>query len=87
MNSFIEKHKKHIIGVLSGWDRIVFRGTLRLVANLAGMNSYLSHIGDSHEGLQTIRPGARRRQLIQASVAKAEQAGRPNRVSALQPNQ
>jgi hypothetical protein len=35
MNAFIEKHQKHIIGVLSGWDRIVFRG-IRLVANLAG---------------------------------------------------
>jgi hypothetical protein len=43
MNSFIEKHRKHIIGVLSGWDRIVFRGTLRLVANLAGMCSYLAY--------------------------------------------
>jgi hypothetical protein len=37
MKSFIEKHTKNIIGVWSGWDRIVLRGTLRLVANLAGM--------------------------------------------------
>jgi hypothetical protein len=32
MNAFIEKHQKHIIEVLSGWDRLVFRGTLRLIA-------------------------------------------------------
>jgi hypothetical protein len=41
MNAFIEKHQKHITGVLSGWGRIVFRGTLRLIAHLAGMSSYL----------------------------------------------
>ena len=43
MKSFLEKHAQSIIGVLSGWDRIVFRGTLRLVANLAGMYSYLAY--------------------------------------------
>jgi len=77
MNSFIEKHKKHIIGVLSGWDRIVFRGTLRLVANLAGMYSYLAYrsilMKDFKEYAQH-----KTAQLIEASVARAEQGGRPN---------
>jgi hypothetical protein len=78
MNSFIEKHRKHIIGVLSGWDRIVFRGTLRLVANLAGMNSYLSYLGIL---MKDFKEYAQRKtaELIEASVAKAEPAGRPNR--------
>jgi hypothetical protein len=77
MNSFIVKHKKHIMGVLSGWDRIVFRGTLRLVANLAGMCSYLAYRGIL---LKDFKEYAQHKtaQLIEASVAKAEQGGRPN---------
>ena len=77
MNAFIEKHRKHIIGVLNGWDRIVFRGTLRLVANLAGMHSYLSYLGIL---MKDFKEYAQRKTaaLIEASVAKAEQAGRRN---------
>ena len=77
MNSFIEKHAKHIVGVLSGWDRIVFRGTLRPVANLAGMNSYLSYLGILMKDFKeyTRRKTAER---IEASVAKAERDHRPN---------
>jgi hypothetical protein len=77
MNAFIEKHQKHIIGVLSGWDRIVFRGTLRLVANLAGMCSYLAY---RHILMKDFKAYAQRKtaELIDASVAKAERDGRPN---------
>jgi hypothetical protein len=77
MQSFIDKHKNNIIGVLSGWDRIVFRGTLRLVANLAGMNQYLSYLGILMKDFKQYAL-EKTAQLIQASVAKAEQAGRPN---------
>jgi len=77
MNAFIEKHQKNIIGVLSGWDRIVFRGTLRLVANLAGMNAYLWHLGILMKDFKQYALD-KTAQLIQASVAKAEQAGRQN---------
>jgi hypothetical protein len=78
MNAFIEKHSKSIIGVLSGWDRIVFRGTLRLVANLAGMYAYLAH---RRILMKDFKEYAQRKtaKLIEASVAKAEQGGRPNR--------
>jgi len=77
MNSFIEKHKKDIIGVLSGWDRIVFRGTLRLIANLAGMERYLSYLGIL---LKNFKQYAQEKtaELIAASVAKAAQGNRPN---------
>jgi hypothetical protein len=77
MNAFIEKHKKHIIGVLSGWDRIVFRGTLRLVANLAGMYSYLAYRGILMEDFKEYAQ-QKTAQRIETSVAKAEQGGRPN---------
>jgi len=77
MNAFIEKHQKNIIGVLSGWDRIVFRGTLRLVANLAGMNAYLSHIGILIKDFKQYAL-EKTATLIEASYARAEAAGRPN---------
>ena len=41
MKSFIQKHSDKILGALSGFDRLVFRGTLRQIAYLAGMKSFL----------------------------------------------
>jgi hypothetical protein len=37
MQEFIAKHQEQINGVLSGFDRLVFRGTLRPLAYAAGM--------------------------------------------------
>lgn len=41
MNKFIEKFGEQIQGVLAGFDRLVFRGTLRGIVYDAGMKSYL----------------------------------------------
>jgi hypothetical protein len=41
VESFIQRYADKISGVLSGWDRIRFRGTLRRIANLRGMASFL----------------------------------------------
>ncbi len=41
MNSFIQKHKPDVIGVLSGFDRLIFRGTPRSLCYLEGMNYLL----------------------------------------------
>ncbi len=41
MASFITKHAHAVIGTLSGFDRLVFRGTLRFLSYTAGMSSYL----------------------------------------------
>lgn len=43
MNSFIQKHEKDVMGSLSGFDRLVFRGTLRRLSFAEGMSMYLSH--------------------------------------------
>lgn len=43
MEQFLSRHKNHISGVLSGFDRILFRGTLRSVSHLYGMNKFLSY--------------------------------------------
>lgn len=42
MKQFITKHSDLITGVLSGFDRLVFRGSLRTLSHLNGMLLYLS---------------------------------------------
>ena len=42
MKEFIAKHRDEIAGVLSGFDRLIFRGTLRSLAHVAGMQTYLT---------------------------------------------
>lgn len=41
MRDFIRRHEKEVIGVLSGFDRVRLRGTLRFLATVRGMERYL----------------------------------------------
>src|SRR6266852_5390935 len=41
MKEFIAKHQEEIAGMLSGFDRLVFRGTLRSISYAKGMMNYL----------------------------------------------
>src|SRR6516162_1262213 len=41
MLAFLERFKSEVVGVLSGLDRIRFRGTKRFVSTLRGMREYL----------------------------------------------
>src|SRR2546426_11198020 len=41
VQQFIGKHQDQIAGVLSGFDRLVLRGTLRSIAYGQGMSQYL----------------------------------------------
>jgi len=43
MESFLARHKEHISGVLSGFDRLLFRGTLRSISYVEGMNKFLTY--------------------------------------------
>jgi hypothetical protein len=43
MEQFLSRHKEHISGVLSGFDRLLFRGTLRSISYLEGMAKFLSY--------------------------------------------
>jgi hypothetical protein len=76
MKSFLAVHGSEIKGVLSGWDRLRLRGTLRLIANLHGMRAYLAlryillkHFKDWAMGLTD--------QVRRATERIAEAAGRP----------
>lgn len=78
MQRFIEKHAGHVIGALSGFDRLVFRGTLRVLAYRGGLMSYLSAarilLKDFGEHAQQLTE-----QLKDASLALARETGRPVR--------
>lgn len=76
MMSFVQRHAPSVIGVLSGFDRLWFRGTLRRIANAAGMASFLSYLGvllkDAGDYMERATE-----QVKEASMAVAESAGRP----------
>ena len=76
MNALVPKNADHVIGVLSGWDRLVFRGTLRMLAFAGGMAAYLSRTGTLLKDFGD-HAQAMTEQLIQASLKRAEAAGRP----------
>jgi hypothetical protein len=41
MQTFLDQHKSNILGVLTGFDRVVFRGTLRNLSYVQGMEKFL----------------------------------------------
>jgi len=45
MPTFLQKYAASVTGSISGFDRLVLRGTLRLIANVGGMHAYLSQVG------------------------------------------
>jgi len=75
MQEFIARHPGQIAGTLSGFDRVVFRGTLRSIAHLEGMQSYLNRKGvllkdfDGHVKQVSDR-------IKEASLGMAQKAGR-----------
>ena len=42
MNAFVQRHHGFVIGVLNGFDRVRFRGTLRWLCYADGLGKYLS---------------------------------------------
>lgn len=76
MHEFVQRHAKDVMGVLSGFDRLLFRGTQRLLATARGLMNYLWSIqvplkqfGDWSEDLTA--------QLRKASEQAMVDAGRP----------
>ena len=76
MHEFIAKHEDKITGTLSGFDRLVFRGTLRSIAYDEGMKRYLwaNQVLLKDFGSHVERVS---RRLKEASLAEAESLGRP----------
>ena len=76
MKEFVQRHASSVIGMLSGFDRLLFRGTLRRIASAAGLSSFLSYtnvlLKDFGEHSMKLTE-----QVKNASLAVAEQSGRP----------
>jgi hypothetical protein len=78
MDQFTSKHGDSGIGLLSGWDRIVLRGTYRILSVACGMMEYMWHrlflltqFGDHAEAMTKM--------LVAASQEAAERLERPVR--------
>jgi len=76
MQRFITKYHDRIVGAVSGFDRVQFRGTLRRISSLQGLSTYLAYMGVllKHFGEWSMSLTAR---IRQASEAIAAQTGRP----------
>ena len=76
MKEFILRHASSVIGILSGFDRVLFRGTLRRLANVGGLLSFLNFtdvlLKDFGAYCETTTE-----QIKAASTAVMENAGRP----------
>jgi hypothetical protein len=76
MNEFILEHSDSVMGVISGFDRLRFRGTVRLLANSAGLDSFLRHMGvllkDAGAWMEK-----QSESITKASLKMADNSGRP----------
>src|SRR5688500_18794594 len=78
MNSFLQRHAGSVTGMLSGFDRIRFRGTVRLLANAGGMLALLSHLSVLLKDFKQFASSVSEK-LKEASLAAALTTGRPVR--------
>jgi hypothetical protein len=76
MNMFVQRHLSSVTGWLSGFDRLRFRGTLRMLSHTGGFASFLRLIGVK---VKDFGPYVRQttEKVCQASEAAAAAAGRP----------
>lgn len=75
MSAFLHRFAGLVLGVLSGFDRLVFRGHLRQISYAHGMACYLSA---NHVLLKDFARHAEQTtaRLVEASLTRAHQAGR-----------
>ena len=76
MKMFVKKYASSIEGILSGFDRLIFRGTLRQLSHPAGLQGYLNWAGlrlmDFQKHMVRIST-----QVKEAAIAAVKSAGRP----------
>lgn len=76
MDAFIQRHQEDVIGVLSGFDRMRFRGTLRSISYAEGVDRFLGAAGVRYKDFKEYVLGLSQR-LIDHGEQVARQAGRP----------
>ncbi len=78
MKTFLQKHAASVTGILSGFDRLVFRGSLREIGYVDGTRRYLSQAGVLLKAFGAHAEAVTER-IKAASVKVAQAAGRPVR--------
>ncbi|HUU83950.1 MAG TPA: hypothetical protein VM243_10645 [Phycisphaerae bacterium] len=77
MNPFVQRHQDDVIGMLNGFDRVRIRGTIRWLASLRGLGSFLASTGvllkDFKDYAQSLTGRVRK-----AITEMAERLERPN---------
>ncbi len=76
MQQFIKRHQKNIHGVLSGFDRIRFRGTIRWLGSVRGVMTFLWELQIRLTHFTTWAKGLTQ-QIVDAAEGIAVAAGRP----------
>lgn len=76
MNAFIQKHADSVIGVVSGFDRLVLRGTIRSMAYAQGLKHYLDRTGVLLKDFGDYAEGVTKR-VKAAVLGNAEEQKRP----------
>lgn len=76
MQRFITRHAEKITGVLSGFDRVVFRGILRQLSHVEGLSAYLHYKRVLLRDFATFVEAATERLKV-GCLGVAEQLGRP----------
>jgi hypothetical protein len=75
-SSFLHQHADSVTGTLSGWDRLRFRGTLRMLANVDGLGKFLSFTGRLFKDFKH-HAHSLSQQVREAALAVAQAANRP----------
>ncbi len=76
MKRFLERHRDRITGTLSGFDRMLFRGTLRSIAHVSGLEVFLYSQPVLFKDFGVYAESLSQRIIDQAKVS-ASKLGRP----------
>jgi hypothetical protein len=76
MDAFIQRYQQDVIGVVHGFDRLRFRGTLRSICYATGVELFLARVGVAYRDFKEVAVGWSER-LIAHARQIAQQAGRP----------
>lgn len=76
MYRFLQQHARSVIGMISGWDRLRFHGSLRSICHPRGLSGLLGCTGRYYRGFKDFALESST-QLKEAALRVAEQAGRP----------
>jgi len=76
MQDFLHRHQANVIGVLSGFDRLLFRGTLRSISYADGLDQFLGAMGVKYRDFGSFAESLSER-IKDHAQKMAQEAGRP----------